>query len=171
MQPGRIVLIAFVTSAITAAGTFFGLHATVGKKARRQAAVAAVGAMPPHVPPAAAAQVTAPVAARTAAAPAPAVASPPAPAAPPAVAPAPAAVREAKTSVTNVPGKVLVPRVTGVWLHAAQARLGKAGLGHKVRYTYDEDRSEGLVLRQHPAPGTAVERGATVKLTVNRDYD
>ncbi len=164
MQPGKIVFIACVTSAITAAGTFFGLHLTVGKKARQQSISTAVAAPPP----------------------APASAAAPAPSPPPVtVAPAPAAdntagpktaasdpgVRESKTAATELGKEVVVPRVTGVWLHAAQGRLAKAKLVHKVSYTYDEDRSEGLVLRQRPAAGTRVERGTTVRLTVNRDYD
>jgi beta-lactam-binding protein with PASTA domain len=63
-----------------------------------------------------------------------------------------------------------VPKVTGMRQGRARKALEDAGftLG-KTRYTVDEDRMGGLVLRQEPAEGTQAAPGSAVDITVNED--
>jgi serine/threonine-protein kinase len=63
-----------------------------------------------------------------------------------------------------------VPKVTGMRLSRARKTLEDAGFTvGKVRYTVDEDRMGGLILRQEPAENAAAAPGSAVDLTVNED--
>lgn len=72
--------------------------------------------------------------------------------------------------VSDGAGTVEVPRV--VLRNLAQARklLSKAGftLG-KISYQYDEDRREGVVLRQKPAGKSSAVKGIPVDLVINQE--
>jgi beta-lactam-binding protein with PASTA domain len=55
-------------------------------------------------------------------------------------------------------------------LARARKALAEAGFQTgKVRYTVDEDRMVGVVLRQQPAERTQAAAGATIDLLVNED--
>lgn len=65
---------------------------------------------------------------------------------------------------------VTVPAVVGKYLSKAKNLLTQAGLTPgKIRYTSDDDRSAGLVLRQEPAANTTLGKGSAVDLVVNSD--
>ncbi len=62
-----------------------------------------------------------------------------------------------------------VPKVVGKGLRAAKEELAAAGFEvGKVRYSYDEDRSGGVVLRQDPVAAASAPKGSTVSLVVNQ---
>ncbi|MCB9556382.1 MAG: PASTA domain-containing protein [Deltaproteobacteria bacterium] len=61
-----------------------------------------------------------------------------------------------------------VPSVTGRRLQSARNALSEAGFSVRLRYSYDEDRAEGLVLSQNPRAGAELKPGETVTLTINR---
>jgi serine/threonine-protein kinase len=64
-----------------------------------------------------------------------------------------------------VPHEVDVPRVVGLSLADAQARLDDAGLTARVgKGEFDPTAPVDQVLAQRPAPGTALERGSEVVL-------
>jgi beta-lactam-binding protein with PASTA domain len=63
-----------------------------------------------------------------------------------------------------------VPKVVGMRLRAARELLEQQGFKvGKIHYTYDGDRSGGLVLNQSPSVGAPATPGAVVELTVNED--
>jgi beta-lactam-binding protein with PASTA domain len=61
---------------------------------------------------------------------------------------------------------VELPRLTGLTVSTAQARLRELGLRAKV-LRVDSPEQEGMVLEQSPLAGEALERGAVVTLTVS----
>lgn len=64
--------------------------------------------------------------------------------------------------------QVQVPNVRGRSLGAARKMLETAGLVvGDIRKTSDDNAADGAVLRQEPAAGTSVAKGAKVDLTVN----
>jgi cell division protein FtsI (penicillin-binding protein 3) len=60
-----------------------------------------------------------------------------------------------------VDGEVIVPDVSGATPRRALAALHRAGLGFQVEGT-------GLVVAQSPSPGSIVQRGAAVRLVLER---
>jgi hypothetical protein len=64
------------------------------------------------------------------------------------------------------PPKVAVPRLVGSSAAEAKDRLRLLGL-HWKRTTRSSERSRGTVLEQDPAPGSKVEKGVAVMLTVS----
>ena len=70
--------------------------------------------------------------------------------------------------VSSGPAKVTVPNVTGQNEASASAELSNVGLKADVTEE-DSDRSPGTVLRQSPAQGTRVDKGATVTIVVARE--
>ena len=68
--------------------------------------------------------------------------------------------------VSQGPEQVTVPDVTGLSRDSAEARLRDEGLGVAVQEE-ESDEPEGEVIAQDPGGGTAVDRGATVTLTVS----
>ena len=69
------------------------------------------------------------------------------------------------TLVLAKPLHGLVPRVVGLTLRAARARLEKLKLRAAVRLS---DGTAGQVLSQEPAPGVAAAPGMTIRLVVGR---
>jgi serine/threonine-protein kinase len=66
-------------------------------------------------------------------------------------------------------GTVIVPKATGMRLKFATYRLSAKGLSvGRITYARDEDHMETYVLRQSPPSGTAVSKGSSVDLVVNR---
>jgi len=64
-----------------------------------------------------------------------------------------------------VPHEVDVPRVVGLTLAEAQARLEEAGLTARVgKGAFDPETPADRVLSQRPAPGTVLDRGSQVLL-------
>jgi serine/threonine-protein kinase len=62
--------------------------------------------------------------------------------------------------------RVEVPTVTGIQQTAALRRLRAAGLEGEVRFARSS-QPRGRVLRQEPPPGTSIEQGSVVVLTVS----
>ena len=63
-----------------------------------------------------------------------------------------------------------VPKLVGLRLRAAKELLEQQGFKvGKIRYSYDGDRSGGLVLNQSPSVGAPAAPGALVDLTINED--
>jgi beta-lactam-binding protein with PASTA domain len=69
--------------------------------------------------------------------------------------------------VTTSPTTVEVPRVVGLSVDDAVARLASSGLKSSIDRVASR-RPSGRVLRQEPPPGTKAERGGSVVLTVSR---
>jgi eukaryotic-like serine/threonine-protein kinase len=69
--------------------------------------------------------------------------------------------------VTKSPTRVEVPRVVSLPVGDAVARLASSGLKSSV-VEVGSRRPEDRVLRQAPPPGTSVERGRSVVLTVSK---
>jgi eukaryotic-like serine/threonine-protein kinase len=70
-------------------------------------------------------------------------------------------------TVAQAPTQVAVPSVVGQGEAGASAALGAAGLTPKITSEpVSEPTQVGVVLRQRPAGGTRVRKGATVTLTV-----
>lgn len=69
--------------------------------------------------------------------------------------------------VTTSPTTVEVPRVVGLSVDDAVARVASSGLRSSVARVASR-RPRDRVLRQEPPPGTMVERGGSVVLTVSR---
>lgn len=61
----------------------------------------------------------------------------------------------------------VMPSVAGLEQGAATARLAEAGLSPDVVTRHDDRFSAGVVVATSPEPGTAVDRGAPVELTVS----
>ncbi len=71
-------------------------------------------------------------------------------------------------TVAQAKEMVKVPKVIGKLLRRAQRHLNEVDLEMgRLRYTYDEDRSAGVVLHQNPEANTEVEKGSKVELLVN----
>ncbi|HZN89766.1 MAG TPA: Stk1 family PASTA domain-containing Ser/Thr kinase [Thermoleophilaceae bacterium] len=68
--------------------------------------------------------------------------------------------------VSQGPEQVTVPEVVGLSRDSAEARLRDEGLGAAVQEE-ESDEPEGEVIAQSPGGGTAVDRGATVTITVS----
>jgi serine/threonine-protein kinase len=68
--------------------------------------------------------------------------------------------------VSRGPEQVEVPDVTGLDRSAAEDRLRDRDLDVEVREEESDEEAPDQVLRQDPQPGTSVERGATVTITV-----
>lgn len=81
---------------------------------------------------------------------------PPPPSPPPTAAPTPTLVR------------VLLPKVVGLSIEAAQAQLSARGLGIDVRDGNDQKQPNGVVLEQIPKEGESVAPRTVVRLIVNR---
>ena len=60
-----------------------------------------------------------------------------------------------------------MPRVVGLQLQEATARLSDANLKWQVREVFSE-REPGVVLRQTPTAGEQVAEGTTVELRVSK---
>lgn len=69
--------------------------------------------------------------------------------------------------VTRAATQVEVPRVVGLAVDDAVARLASSGLKSSITRVASR-RPSDRVLRQEPPPGTRVERGGSVLLTVSR---
>lgn len=69
--------------------------------------------------------------------------------------------------VTRGPTQVDVPRVVGLSVDDAVTRLASSGLKSSLVRVASR-RPNGRVLRQEPSPGTRVDRGGSVVLTVSR---
>ena len=63
---------------------------------------------------------------------------------------------------------VEVPDVLGLLSDDAVAALEDAGLTARTEESYSEDVEEGLVISQSPQPGTRVEEGAEIALSISR---
>jgi serine/threonine-protein kinase len=63
-----------------------------------------------------------------------------------------------------VPHEVDVPRVVGLSLEAAQARLDEVGLTYRVANGRFDEAPLDQVLSQRPAPGTSIEEGSQIVL-------
>ncbi len=87
--------------------------------------------------------------------------------------PAPGQMRQAGTavnlSVTRGRETVTVVDVTGTRVDRAQSLLEAAGLtlGRVTEYFHDEEPA-GIVFDQEPRPGTQMERGAAIDLSISR---
>jgi len=64
---------------------------------------------------------------------------------------------------------VEVPKVLYMGHYKAKKTLEDLGFKVRVRYTEDEDRRGGVVLRQEPKEGEKAPKGSEVQLTVNED--
>ena len=64
------------------------------------------------------------------------------------------------------PKTVDVPRLTGLNVSDARSRLRALGLRSSVTRV-ESERPEGVVIDQQPSPGSALERGGSVSLTVS----
>jgi serine/threonine-protein kinase len=72
--------------------------------------------------------------------------------------------------ISGVAASKVVPKVIGMRLARARKVLADAGFQTgKVRYTVDEDRMVGVVLRQQPAETTQAPAGSIIDLVVNED--
>ena len=72
-------------------------------------------------------------------------------------------------SVAKAPATVAVPDVRGRSLSRARELATKAELTiGAVRYTFDEDRSDGVVLEQTPSPETQAAKASKIDVVVNR---
>ena len=89
-----------------------------------------------------------------------------APASPTPVPPTP--VPKPAVTPTPPPRRVEVPGLVGRTEAQARQALEQAGLGVDVRETRSPEPREGLVTAQEPPPGTAVEQGRRVTITVGR---
>jgi serine/threonine-protein kinase len=72
--------------------------------------------------------------------------------------------------VSAGPAAKPVPKLAGLRLRAARELLQQQGLqAGKVRYVADDDRPEGVVLQQKPAPPETAAPGTAVDLWVNEE--
>jgi serine/threonine-protein kinase len=70
--------------------------------------------------------------------------------------------------VSTGPSAKAVPKVVGMRASKAKKTLEDAGFKvGKIRYGLNEDRDEGVVLKQTPAENAPAEPGAAVELVVN----
>jgi len=80
--------------------------------------------------------------------------------------------RDTEVFLAVVPERhlVVVPDLTGVSTRVARETIAAAGLVlGTTRHGFDEVRSPFTVLRQLPAPGTEVEPGTAIEITVNEE--
>ncbi len=78
--------------------------------------------------------------------------------------------RDTEVFLTTVPDRqmTVVPDLTGVSTRTARETIAAAGLVvGETRHGFDDVRSPFTVLRQSPAPGTEVEPGSAIDITVN----
>lgn len=78
--------------------------------------------------------------------------------------------RDTEVFLTTVPERrlIVVPDLTGVSTRIARETITGAGLVvGETRHAFDDIRSPFTVLRQSPAPGTEVEPGTAIEITVN----
>ena len=71
--------------------------------------------------------------------------------------------------VSNGTTQVAVPRVVGMRLAGAKAKLEGLGFKVRTRYKYDEDKMEGVILGQSPKADEPQQPGATITIVVNRE--
>lgn len=71
--------------------------------------------------------------------------------------------------VSTGPQDVEVPKLTGMTLTPATAKLEEVGLKAKVKWVALAETASNVVLRQTPEPGTKSQPGAEVELVINRD--
>lgn len=71
-------------------------------------------------------------------------------------------------TISRGPNTVRVPAVTDLPLSQAQARLNDAELKPTLKESWSSTVPEGVVFQQDPAPGTTVNRGSAVTLTVSK---
>jgi eukaryotic-like serine/threonine-protein kinase len=71
-------------------------------------------------------------------------------------------------NVSDGPGEVAVPSVTGLGSKEAQDQLRAAGLEPQVEKAFSDTVKSGHVIETSPAGGTTVERGTKVTLTVSQ---
>jgi serine/threonine-protein kinase len=71
-------------------------------------------------------------------------------------------------NVSDGPGQVAVPSVTGLASSEAQAQLRAAGLDPEVEQVFSDTVKKGQVVETSPAAGTTVERGTKVTVRVSR---
>jgi serine/threonine-protein kinase len=71
-------------------------------------------------------------------------------------------------NVSDGPGEVAVPSVTGVGSQEAQDQLRAAGLDPAVEKAFSDTVKKGQVIETSPPGGTTVERGTKVTLTVSK---
>lgn len=76
---------------------------------------------------------------------------------------------QVKLVVSRGPDVVEVPRIAGLRYQVAFKRVAEHGFKvGTVSYVFDEDHSNGVVLRQSPAPGKKVDKGTPISLVINR---
>ena len=215
MYSGRVVVISFVTAALTSTAVFFVLRDLVAEKPARPAAAAPT----PATPPAAATPAAAPAIPVSPNSEPPSKTSPPTaksdqvdadrpivpnvvgqtfsqavqslgraglrvgevtrrtdPATPKdavvatePIAGQPAAGGAVGLVVSDGPSAIEVPAVVGRRFASGKRELGQSGLRVRTRYDYDEDRAEGVILRQSPRGGQRVAPDSIVTLVVNRE--
>jgi eukaryotic-like serine/threonine-protein kinase len=71
-------------------------------------------------------------------------------------------------NVSDGPGEVAVPSVTGLESQEAQDQLRAAGLKPEVKQAFSDTVKKGQVIETSPPGGTTVERGTKVTLTVSK---
>lgn len=77
--------------------------------------------------------------------------------------------RQINVRVSKGSKLVTVPNVTGIDIEDASKRLGDAGLNMGDRDDeYDEEKPEGIVIRQSPSKGASVKSGTDVNLVVSK---
>lgn len=74
-----------------------------------------------------------------------------------------------KLIISSGRGKVTVPSLRGKSEYSARSLLGKNGLEMRKSYTTSVEHAFDIVIYQDPKPGTKVERGSTVSVTINRE--
>jgi serine/threonine-protein kinase len=73
-----------------------------------------------------------------------------------------------KLLVSSGPAALDVPKLTGLYLKKAKEEVEKAGFQvGATTWTYNEDRSPYVVLRQDPEAGTKAAKGSKINLVVN----
>lgn len=70
-------------------------------------------------------------------------------------------------SISEGKAMVTVPDLGGLTEAEAIERLGGLGLAHAVERAQDSTQPEGRVFQQSPPPGTAVEKGTTIRIHVS----
>lgn len=72
----------------------------------------------------------------------------------------------------DFPQDVPTPDVVGSMAEDARDKIKRVGLNHESEYVYIDgkvDRSAGVVVRQSPAPGTLLQPGGLVRITLNAE--
>jgi len=72
-----------------------------------------------------------------------------------------------RLTVSSGPPASTVPKVIGMSLQQAQTAIGTVGLNVTVTSTPSATAPEGIVIAQNPSPGTTMQPGSQVVLTVS----